>query len=310
MCKVLRANFLLCLLISISLPYHVNGRRQACVLSTDIETVYMYKTEFKNATFTTNYSEVAHYGDENIIKQDGKRCTCSSFENEFCFDVHEVDTCSVDRSWRTGQLETTYCFKEPGYFRSAIRLIWVPAIFLATAVLIIPFSTVMGRNAMQYVFSPCFPCFKTARVERILNNEIEAITHHIAIEASFGRDDGKVEQTILKLKTKSLSEGDQSNSNDTLCLICMVPLDEGEMIGDLSCGHNYHVDCLKEWLKRRNVCPLCSVKVADEQTILVDKEEAFENDDGEIDEEARSRFNRLLTFYNHRTSRRMQITLS
>jgi hypothetical protein len=30
----------------------------------------------------------------------------------------------------------------------------------------------------------------------------------------------------------------------------------------LECRHNFHVACLKSWLARRNVCPLCSQPVA------------------------------------------------
>ena len=93
---------------------------------------------------------------------------------------------------------------------------------------------------------------------------------------------------------------------DNVCLICMGQLEEGEKIGDLSCGHSYHVDCLKEWLKRKNVCPLCNAQVADPHTILVNREEAFADDTGEVDEETRNRFNRLLNYFHRRTSSRMQ----
>ena len=41
------------------------------------------------------------------------------------------------------------------------------------------------------------------------------------------------------------------------CSICMMEIEDGERIGALECDHKFHVDCLKEWIKRRNVCPLC-----------------------------------------------------
>ena len=46
--------------------------------------------------------------------------------------------------------------------------------------------------------------------------------------------------------------------NDNTCTICFSELMEGDRVGDLPCGHTFHVDCLKSWLPRRNVCPLCN----------------------------------------------------
>lgn len=42
------------------------------------------------------------------------------------------------------------------------------------------------------------------------------------------------------------------------CTICYGPIEEGDRVGALpTCDHIFHVDCLKSWLARRNVCPLC-----------------------------------------------------
>ena len=48
-----------------------------------------------------------------------------------------------------------------------------------------------------------------------------------------------------------------SEDPNLTCTICFVLLQEGDRIGDLSCGHVFHVQCLKTWLPRRNTCPLC-----------------------------------------------------
>ena len=32
---------------------------------------------------------------------------------------------------------------------------------------------------------------------------------------------------------------------------------EGEEMGVLECGHDFHSQCIKEWLKRKNLCPIC-----------------------------------------------------
>lgn len=51
---------------------------------------------------------------------------------------------------------------------------------------------------------------------------------------------------------------DLSEWDDNCCTICYGELEDGDRVGALPCGHVFHVDpCLKHWLTRRNVCPLC-----------------------------------------------------
>ncbi|OEL19020.1 hypothetical protein BAE44_0019958 [Dichanthelium oligosanthes] len=35
-----------------------------------------------------------------------------------------------------------------------------------------------------------------------------------------------------------------------------------EETGKLSCGHSYHVHCIKQWLSRKNACPVCKTTVS------------------------------------------------
>ena len=44
---------------------------------------------------------------------------------------------------------------------------------------------------------------------------------------------------------------------ETNCIICFQTLEDGCCVGNLQCDHVFHVDCLRSWLQRRNVCPLC-----------------------------------------------------
>jgi Ring finger domain len=48
-----------------------------------------------------------------------------------------------------------------------------------------------------------------------------------------------------------------AESSDVTCAICLCPVNIGDRIGDIPCGHIYCVECLKGWLKRKNHCPLC-----------------------------------------------------
>lgn len=66
----------------------------------------------------------------------------------------------------------------------------------------------------------------------------------------------------LVLKTKPLSLRTTGTAGEEeeeqTCTICLGGLQEGTRIGSLPCNHEFHVDCLKKWLKQNNHCPLCN----------------------------------------------------
>ncbi|KAL3763838.1 hypothetical protein ACHAW5_006256 [Stephanodiscus triporus] len=95
-------------------------------------------------------------------------------------------------------------------------------------------------------------------------------TPETVVSTSSGNDD---DQSIL---------ADPSNSSDTECVssvnasqsvcpvcpreedtfectICLTDIEDGEQVGVLPCTHIYHVDCLRQWISRKNACPLCQV---------------------------------------------------
>lgn len=43
---------------------------------------------------------------------------------------------------------------------------------------------------------------------------------------------------------------------DDDCVVCMKPLSY-ENAGELSCGHKFHIDCIRKWFKQYEQCPLC-----------------------------------------------------
>lgn len=45
------------------------------------------------------------------------------------------------------------------------------------------------------------------------------------------------------------------------CAICLSSMSsEKDIITKTECGHKFHVNCLEEWIKRSNTCPLCRCK--------------------------------------------------
>uniref|UniRef100_A0A7N0ZQY1 RING-type E3 ubiquitin transferase n=1 Tax=Kalanchoe fedtschenkoi TaxID=63787 RepID=A0A7N0ZQY1_KALFE len=41
------------------------------------------------------------------------------------------------------------------------------------------------------------------------------------------------------------------------CCVCQEEFEDGEDLGKLDCGHDFHVHCIKQWLMLKNLCPIC-----------------------------------------------------
>lgn len=41
------------------------------------------------------------------------------------------------------------------------------------------------------------------------------------------------------------------------CCICQEEYSDGEDVGTLDCGHDFHRECVKQWLTQKNLCPIC-----------------------------------------------------
>jgi len=86
-------------------------------------------------------------------------------------------------------------------------------------------------------------------------------------------DNVTVQATEENTNTTSLDgiiidDNDDSDDDDELesggrgnerCAICLIRLEDGDVVGDLPCHHMMHKNCLKDWLKRKNRCPLCQL---------------------------------------------------
>ncbi|XP_076934904.1 E3 ubiquitin-protein ligase MBR2-like [Bidens hawaiensis] len=43
------------------------------------------------------------------------------------------------------------------------------------------------------------------------------------------------------------------------CCICQEDYATDDNIGSLDCGHDFHTDCIKQWLAQKNICPICKM---------------------------------------------------
>ncbi|CAA0836356.1 RING/U-box superfamily protein [Striga hermonthica] len=65
---------------------------------------------------------------------------------------------------------------------------------------------------------------------------------------------------------EALSRGlKRKRGSGEMCVVCQDSLGDGEQVAGLGCGHDYHVDCIKQWLREKNVCPLCKARAVQEE---------------------------------------------
>ncbi|KAA8528514.1 hypothetical protein F0562_035869 [Nyssa sinensis] len=82
----------------------------------------------------------------------------------------------------------------------------------------------------------------------------------LALEERIGYvNTGLSEETILKhlKRRKYLSIAIGAPLEVEPCCICQEDYNDGQDVGTLDCGHEFHTGCVKQWLMQKNLCPIC-----------------------------------------------------
>ena len=66
---------------------------------------------------------------------------------------------------------------------------------------------------------------------------------------------GLTEEQFMNI-TKTKAKGVEQ-----VCSICYYNIKDEEDIMQLPCKHYFHVDCIKEWLQKERVCPMCKQQI-------------------------------------------------
>eukprot|EP01029_Cantina_marsupialis_P012923 TRINITY_DN2861_c0_g1_i2.p1 TRINITY_DN2861_c0_g1~~TRINITY_DN2861_c0_g1_i2.p1 ORF type:complete len:272 (-),score=55.07 TRINITY_DN2861_c0_g1_i2:126-941(-) len=115
--------------------------------------------------------------------------------------------------------------------------------------------------AFAIFFGFCFLCMCTISIMRMFSC--------FNREGSF--DDPRVPsvpQGIAKSVLDNLPQikyVSKDNRQD-MCVICLEPYKEDDLLTQLPCYHNFHPDCIREWLGDHPDCPMCKRR-ADNATI-------------------------------------------
>ncbi|TKW26057.1 hypothetical protein SEVIR_3G161300v4 [Setaria viridis] len=79
---------------------------------------------------------------------------------------------------------------------------------------------------------------------------------------STGLREDEITRSLRMVKYSAFNPKHFSAEMDRRCSICQEEFEANEETGKLSCGHSYHVHCIKQWLSRKNACPVCKTTVS------------------------------------------------
>ncbi|XP_050381022.1 probable E3 ubiquitin-protein ligase ZFP1 isoform X2 [Argentina anserina] len=69
---------------------------------------------------------------------------------------------------------------------------------------------------------------------------------------------GVSEDLIPKCLTETIYCSSDLNQEEATCVICLEEYEDRDDVAALkTCGHDYHVTCIKKWLSMKNSCPIC-----------------------------------------------------
>ena len=72
-------------------------------------------------------------------------------------------------------------------------------------------------------------------------------------------DDTKNKQKIIdSLIEIEFTENTNNKYDEEECSICLGDFCKGNKICCLNCSHIFHSKCIKDWIKKKNICPLCN----------------------------------------------------
>lgn len=75
------------------------------------------------------------------------------------------------------------------------------------------------------------------------------------------------ERVIKNLFETNVSEADLQYEGNKECCVCFIEYELGQSVCRLPCGHNFHRDCVSEWLRKKCSCPTCRFEIQTDNPI-------------------------------------------
>ncbi|KDP31952.1 hypothetical protein JCGZ_12413 [Jatropha curcas] len=93
-------------------------------------------------------------------------------------------------------------------------------------------------------------------VDNMSYEELLALEEQIG-DVSTGLSEDAIQAHMKRQKYEGIATG--SSLENEPCCICQEDYVDGEELGKLDCGHDFHFYCIRQWLVRKNICPICKM---------------------------------------------------
>ena len=91
-------------------------------------------------------------------------------------------------------------------------------------------------------------------IEGILNQEIIDIFNSLEGQENQGLSEADIRK---KFKIRMLKTPQEIKSMQDSCVICLCDYKLKQNVITLTCKHEFHFDCIKQWLDQNTTCPKC-----------------------------------------------------
>ena len=107
-------------------------------------------------------------------------------------------------------------------------------------------------------------------MNNMMNNVMNNINNIVVNNSNFVMNDENMnhglDPQILNNLLVIKSDLSELSENETTCIICMENYKNEEDVIYLPCQHLFHKNCLFEWFKINDCCPICKLKLTVENT--------------------------------------------
>ena len=87
-----------------------------------------------------------------------------------------------------------------------------------------------------------------------MNDLIERMLH-------YSRDNPTDAAIVSELPETQIDDIKKLDKDKQNCVICMEDFKTGDKSTNLPCLHMFHTNCIQNWLKKQNTCPICKFKL-------------------------------------------------
>jgi len=103
--------------------------------------------------------------------------------------------------------------------------------------------------------------FDRSQILRLAEDELASRLVSRVIEGpkKENKDDEGILLTLIPEITLENEENLPADKKD--CVICGDSYEKGHKISNLPCLHTFHSNCIKEWFKQKNMCPICKYEI-------------------------------------------------